>query len=461
MVDRNQSLTNIAKVIIQNDKEKDTVDVVNATVHMQGDDIFIDIDGSNGFLTPANTQIEVTDKQRVQAEIKNHIVTIVGSSQNVAVGNSSYQRLKSIVADEGYYDELEANGLTVYGELRATQGKFENLEADYGEFKNVVIDEGTFKELVGSDLTITGMLFGDTADFNRLKANNAFIRGILTTSGLVAEDGTIINLESEYADINFAHIKQAAVDNFYSKQARIGNVTIKGPDYDEDGNPIEGTGGMIVSGDVTGVHIYGDVIQAGTLKADTIILKGEDGLYYQLNVGGMTDEEIELKYGKIDAQLEKELEEKLHGSNIIAHTVTAEAVYVDDLSAFNATIGGFVIDTDRIYSQSQDIILEAGGNWTLAGNGIIGNPRSMHIAYERGSISDPKNDLLFKNGSGEDDVVGYISSDRQYGSVMNFVSLAVCNPNTLYAKNFRSFFDVGNFRFVNGSSGNLSLFAKS
>ena len=81
---------------------------------------------------------------------------------------------------------------------------------------------------------------------------------------------------------------------------------------------------------------------ANTVKADKLVVKGEDGLYYKLNIeGGST----------VTPELTKEmLQNGLDGSNIIANTITAEKIKVDDLIAFDATIGGFNIASNAIYS---------------------------------------------------------------------------------------------------------------
>jgi hypothetical protein len=47
---------------------------------------------------------------------------------------------------------------------------------------------------------------------------------------------------------------------------------------------------------------------------------------------------------------EQELQNGLHGTAIIAKTITAEKIAVDDLVAFDATIGGFNITTESLYS---------------------------------------------------------------------------------------------------------------
>ena len=90
-----------------------------------------------------------------------------------------------------------------------------------------------------------------------------------------------------------------------------------------------------VTHNLTAVQINGDLIEATTLRADTLIIRGEDGLYYKLNaLGGATQAELATE----------EYQTQLHGSNIIAHSITANRINVSDLYAFNATIGGTQIE---------------------------------------------------------------------------------------------------------------------
>ena len=93
---------------------------------------------------------------------------------------------------------------------------------------------------------------------------------------------------------------------------------------------------------MVGVTIKGDLIEAGTLKADKLVVKGSDGLYYKLNIEAGATESAEVT--------EQELQNGLHGTAIIAKTITAEKIAVDDLVAFGATIGGFHITDSAIYS---------------------------------------------------------------------------------------------------------------
>lgn len=143
-----------------------------------------------------------------------------------------------------------------------------------------------------------------------------------TKKAAAAEDADL-----RYVNIDFSKIDKAWLQEFYAQSGIIKDLVI---------------GDSTVTGHLVGVTISGDLLEGNTVKADKLVVKGEDGLYYKLNIeGGST----------VTPQLTKEmLQNGLDGSNIIANTITAEKIKVDDLIAFDATIGGFNIASNAIYS---------------------------------------------------------------------------------------------------------------
>lgn len=80
---------------------------------------------------------------------------------------------------------------------------------------------------------------------------------------------------------------------------------------------------------LAGVEIYGDLIKAGTLRADRLIIKGSDGKYYNINtdftaVPGVTPVE----------------EDTIHGSVLVAESITANKINTEDLFSQNITVRG-------------------------------------------------------------------------------------------------------------------------
>lgn len=175
--------------------------------------------------------------------------------------------------------------------------------------------------VVTADLIRTKELIAKKAEIEDLKATNALIKN-LQAEKLSAEDADL-----RYVNIDFSKIDKAWLQEFYAQSGIIKDLVI---------------GDSTVTGHLVGVTISGDLLEGNTVKADKLVVKGEDGLYYKLNIeGGST----------VTPQLTKEmLQNGLDGSNIIANTITAEKVKVDDLIAFDATIGGFNIASNAIYS---------------------------------------------------------------------------------------------------------------
>ena len=133
----------------------------------------------------------------------------------------------------------------------------------------------------------------------------------------------------KYATIDFANIGDAAIENFFAKSGMIDDLVVS-----------SGT----ITGTLVGVTIKGDLIEGGTVVADKLVVKGEDGLYYKLNTDGETVSTEQTEYNS------------LSGTVITAKSITAEKIAVDDLVAFDATIGGFHITTDSLYSGVKESI---------------------------------------------------------------------------------------------------------
>ena len=205
----------------------------------------------------------------------------------------------------------------------------QNLDKSNSEFvaDRIEHDEtGVFKELrVGKEYVENLVAKDITAD--TIIADRASIKD-LETNKLSAEDADI-----RYLNVDFSKIDKAWLQEFYAQSGIIKDLVI---------------GDSTVTGHLVGVTISGDLIEGNTIKADKLVIKGEDGLYYKLNIeGGST----------VTEQLTKEmLQNGLDGNNIIANTITAEKISVDDLIAFDATIGGFNIGSNSIYSGVKDSI---------------------------------------------------------------------------------------------------------
>lgn len=271
------------------------------TASVRPDGIYVILDGST-IPTPVSMATDAQTGDRVLVEIVNHQARVI---QNINKSNSD------IVAGRIEHDETG-----VFQELRVGKEYVDTLIASNITADSIVADRAKIETLEAGKANIT--------DLNAVKADIE----TLETTKLSAEDADI-----RYLNVDFSKIDKAWLQEFYAQSGIIKDLVI---------------GESTVTGHLVGVTISGDLIEGNTVKADKLVIKGEDGLYYKLNIeGGST----------VTEQLTKEmLQNGLDGNNIIANTITAEKISVDDLIAFDATIGGFNIGTNSIYSGVKDSI---------------------------------------------------------------------------------------------------------
>lgn len=328
---------------------------------------YVKIDGSD-LLTPISSTTVVSPNDRVTIMIKNHSAVVTGNLTSPAARSSDTIDVSSFSAQTGRIDSLEAIDITVQGLLDAHQAEIDSLEADNVTIKGTLdantADIGTLK---ADTATISGKVTANEAAINNLKAGGitadevaatyATIENLnsekaridtLIANGITAEVvestyATIENLNTEkaridtlettklsaadiegkYANIDFSNISKATMGEFYANSGLIQNVVV---------------GDSTITGKLVGVTISGDLIEGNTVKAEKLVIKGTDGLYYKLNTDGMTTE------------AEQTNENSLDGSVIKAKSITATKISVTDLVAFGATIGGFNITDSALYS---------------------------------------------------------------------------------------------------------------
>ena len=326
-------------------------ETVYGTAVNDGETLYVKIDGSN-ILTPVSSTIDIKANDRVLVLVKNHEATVIGSPSSPTARLEELNNLgtevtefkavatRDLIAARADIDNLNANKLsvkdaelkyatiekldaenaTINGKLTAYEASIEGLKADKIDASEVEAKYATIESLEATDAKFDKL---DTtyAKVTALDAQKARIDD-LDANKLSATDADL-----KYADIDFANISDAAVENFYAASGIIQNLTLE-------------TG--VVVKELVGVKIKGDLIEGNTIKADKLVVKGSDGLYYKLNIegGATTSEQVS----------EEDLQNGLSGSIIVAKSITAEKVAVDDLAAFKATIGGFHITKNSIYS---------------------------------------------------------------------------------------------------------------
>ena len=347
-------------VKVTKDKTKDNKgSTVYGEVVKYNNKDYVKIDGSD-LLTPiSSSSIVVDDGERVAILIKDHNATVTGNITSPAGTDKSVQNvsqkvteLYSVVAEKATFEQLEAEkariddlvadnvtikeqltadsadirdlkakDVTIEGKLTAAEATIENLETKKLDASVADIKYATIENLNATNADVHN-LTGEFADFkvatvDRLNANDASIES-LQTNKLDAKDADI-----KYANIDFSNINEAAVQKLFSDSGIIKDLIVS-----------EGK----ITGELVGVTIKGDLIEGGTVVADKLVVKGENGLYYKLNTDGVTTEAEQTEYNSLNGQV------------ITAKSITATKIAVDDLVAFGATIGGFKISTNSIYS---------------------------------------------------------------------------------------------------------------
>lgn len=346
-----------------NDNNESTV---YGTVKEYNGKKYVQLDGSD-LLTPISSTTDTKADERVTVMIKNHTATVTGNISSPAARTDDVQEIgskisefevviadkvdtKELNAERARIDNLVSENVIIRGELDANTANIKELTADSVKVndtltahkadiedlqaKNATIEgtltahKASIDDLTADNVTINSTLNAHKANIDDLTADNATIKGNLTAAEANIEDLkanklSVTDAELKYANVDFANINQAAVEKLFTDSGIIKDLIVS-----------EGK----ITGELVGVTIKGDLIEGNTIVADKLVVKGSNGLYYKLNTDGVTTESEQTEYNS------------LNGTVIQAKSITATKIAVDDLVAFDATIGGFNITESSIYS---------------------------------------------------------------------------------------------------------------
>ena len=349
----NDLISQFVKVTVDK-KTEDTGATMFGEVVQVGDEIYVKLDGSDQ-LTPVSTTTNVAVGDKVSVSVKDHSAMITGNVSSPAANSAEVKEIgnkitefeiligdkvstEQLEAEVARIDKLTSDNVKINETLTAAEAKIGELTADVAEIDEIyakkaevdtVVATTVKAEIAKADFVEADELEATNAKVNNLETTYATVKGELEAQKadiekLEAGQLTVEQLEGEFANIDFANIDEAAIRNFFSKSGMIENLVVG-----------EGT----IAGELVGVTIKGDLIEGGTVKADKLVVKGSDGIYYKLNFEAGTF-----------AAGEAVPTDSLHGSVITAKSITAEKITVKDLVAFGATIGGFHITDKALYS---------------------------------------------------------------------------------------------------------------
>lgn len=297
----------ITKFVKATKDENNTIKEAIVYGTVQKDVSYVKLDGSD-ILTPVTTTIVLGEGDRVTVMLRNHSAIVTGNISSPAARSKDKLALVDLTAVNAKIDSLETANVNVQNTLTSVKADIRSLEADDVTIKSTLnANAAKIQTLETESATISGKLTAAEASIDSLK-----------TGKLSASD-----IEGKYANIDFSNITKATMKEFYAGSGIIKDAVLQNG---------------VITGELSGITISGDLIKANTLIADRLVIKGEDGLYYRLNTDGSTVEK------------EQTDQNSLNGTVIQAKSITASKINVTDLQAFEATIGGFKLSENSIYS---------------------------------------------------------------------------------------------------------------
>ena len=376
--------------LVDNKPKKDEGVTIKGTYKIIGDIEYVQLDGSD-VLTPVESTVEAKTGERVQVLIKDHFATVTGNISSPAARSKDVKDLADTVDEQGNTIQQMDNTIIQQGnsiiQMNTSINQHEttinqhdtkiNQQGDQiVSINNTIISQGNSIEanhnsIIAQGNQIDSMNNTITQHGNNITSMNNTIQQhgnkidqnsntitqqgnsitemnsniTILNSGFTIKDGVITglskavvdnletnNLNAHYAQIDFANIKMEAVGKLFSDSGIIKDLIV---------------GDQSITGELVGVTIKGDLIEANSLKADRLVIRGEDGLYYKLNIDSL---------GQATVDSDTKYQNGLDGSVIVANSIVAEKIAVDDLVAFGATIGGFNIDTHSLHTHLKDSI---------------------------------------------------------------------------------------------------------
>ena len=328
----------------------DTISSINNTIISQGNSI----EANHNAIIAQGNEIDIMNDT-----ITSHGNSITSMNNTIQQHGNKIDQNSNTISQQGNTINQQGNKITEIDNTVKTQG-------------NTIVAQGNTIDAHETKLT--------THNSQITILNSGFVikDGKLTgLSKAVLDDLETNTLKTGYAKIDFSNIGVAAIEKLFTDSGIIKDLIVN-----------EGH----ITGELVGVTIKGDLIEAGTVVADKLVVKGSDGLYYKLNTNGETIES------------EQTTENSLNGSIITAKSITASKIQVTDLVAFGATIGGFDISDNSIHSHLKNGVDSPDDGLFLGADGqlALGNDRN-HIKYYKDEndkyILDVRLDKLYLGAS--------------------------------------------------------------
>lgn len=328
-----QQETSIIQMQTNINQHEVTINQHETTIQQQGDNI---VSINNDLLLKGNEISAInTDLALQGSKIESMDDTIKSHGNSITEFNNTIVEVNNKV--ESYDNSIKEMG----NQIELFNNKIIEQNTQITAIDTKVQSYDTTLITMGSDILILNSGF-QIVDGKLTGLSEAVIESLKTGS-----------LNAEYATIDFSNIGEAAVEKLFTESGIIKDLVMS-----------EGQ----VTGELIGVVIKGDLIEANTIRADSLVIRGENGLYYRLNHTGETIEAQQTDQNSLNGQL------------ITAKTITANKIAVEDLVAFGATIGKFIIGQDALYSAGK-------GNVDATTPGIyLGSDGQMCVGDDKNAI---------------------------------------------------------------------------
>ena len=268
--------------------------------------------------------LEAVDKKDVQTEClgvvtrtdRNEVVWVhlVGGESDTPVSRVSMTvqsgdlvRCKVENGRCDILDNLSSTGVSLSllsGVVQAmTSGDMSAIKAITGDFEEINALRANV-DLLLSSLVKTGYLEANYIDANAIRTNYLDAQAI--QAGY---------LNVDFANLNAEQVRWASIEDLFTKSGIFGALQILG----------DGT----ITGTLNATLLNGNTARFTNIYADALKILGDDGLYRALNLRGLDEDQAEVlvsRYGE-------SLKGGLHGSHILAESITADKINVTQLMA--------------------------------------------------------------------------------------------------------------------------------
>lgn len=275
--------------------------------------------------------------------------------------------------------------VSIEGDIRATNGKFVNLEAENARITNLVaenaeITNAKIQNLEAEDAYIENLV-AEKADITDLQATNANI------ANLNAIKANVVDLTATNANITALVSKLAGFDTAVADFIAAQHLEVNLADIDVAAISEGWIKDLMVQGEIIAqsgqifyldsVHINAEKIDAGTLNVDRLIVTGQDGKKYLVQVNNQGTP----TYVEVADQIN---DRTLTATKLIANSITTNEITVNNLVGtggwINLANGTFKYMNVHSHEDDDD-------NWDDSSNGISWDGSSLQIKADNVELS--------------------------------------------------------------------------